>query len=68
MAKIRVDIDELIGKLEEIKNDYYVTVELDIQDDEEGVFGKELVVGAVTFEDDEPIGYGVIAETEEEIL
>lgn len=69
MAKIRVDIDELMGKLDEIRSDDYVTVELDIPDDEyDNAFDRELIISAVTFEDEEPIGYGAIAEAVEELI
>ena len=48
MSKIKVDIDELIDKLEEIKQDEYATVELEIFDGEDG-FDKELLLFAVSY-------------------
>ena len=69
MGSIQVDIDELLGKLDEIKNDDYVTVQLEIcEDDEDSAFGKELVVSAVSFEDKESVGYGSISESNGELL
>lgn len=63
MAKIRVDIDELMAKLDEIKCDDYASVELEISEDEDDAEdGKELMISAVTFDEDEPIGYGVVGE------
>lgn len=63
MAKIRVDIDELMAKLDEIKCDDYASVELEISEDEDDTEdGKELMISAVTFDEDEPIGYGVVGE------
>lgn len=63
MAKIRVDIDELMAKLDEVKCDDYASVELEISEDEDDTEdGKELMISAVTFDEDEPIGYGVVGE------
>lgn len=59
MSKIRVDIDELMDKLEAMKEDDYVTTELEIEGDE---YSSELIVSAVSFEQDEPIGYGSVCE------
>lgn len=67
MSKIRVDIDELCDKLDEIKRDNYTIVELDIEDDEDE-FEKELLLSAVSFEEDEPISYGVVGEAMEELI
>ena len=63
MAKIRVDIDELMAKLDEVKCDDYASVELEISEDEDdSEDGKELMISAITFDEDEPIGYGVVGE------
>ena len=67
MSKIRVDIDELSDKLDEIRRDDYTIVELDIEDDQDE-FEKELLVSAVSFEEDEPISYGVVGEALEELM
>ena len=67
MPRIKVDIDELINKLEEIKQDDYATVEIEIFEDEDEM-DKELLLFAVSFDEDEPIGYGVIAEALEDIM
>lgn len=65
MNKIRVDIDELVDKLEEVKNDDFATVELTIDTDDDGY--KELLVSAVSFDEDEPINYGIVGENEDEL-
>lgn len=65
MYKIKVDIDELLDKLEEVKNDDFATVELTIDTDDDGY--KELLVSAVSFDEDEPINYGIIGENEDEL-
>lgn len=65
MSKIRVDIDELIDKLEEVKNDDFATVELTIDTDDDDY--KELLISAVSFDEDEPINYGIIGENEDEL-
>lgn len=62
--KIRVDIEELVEKLEAMLEDNYVTVELDIEDDE---YLNELHVSAVSFETD-PLSYGSLTEVEEELF
>jgi hypothetical protein len=46
MAKIRVDVDDLCDKLEAMKEDDYVTVELEIIEDD---YSSELAVSAVSF-------------------
>ena len=61
---IKVDIDELMAKLEEIKNDDYETVLLRIDIDEDEI-DNELSLAAVSFEDEEPINYGTIGEVEQ---
>lgn len=63
--KIKVDIDELIGRLEEMKEDDYVTVELEIINDD---YDAELQVSAVSFESPEPVDYGSITETSDELI
>lgn len=65
MSKIRVDIDDLCEKLDAMKEDDYVTVELEIAEDE---YSSELLVSAVSFEDEDPIGYGSVCETSDEII
>lgn len=63
MAKIKVDIDELMDRLTEMKEDDYETTELEIDED---VYDTKLNVSAVSFDSDEPIDYGSISETTEE--
>jgi hypothetical protein len=65
MSKIRVDIDELSDKLNEMKEDDYVTAELEIVFDD---YSSELKLSAVSFEDEEPIEYGTICEADDELL
>ena len=65
MAKIRVDVDDLCYKLEAMKEDDYVTVELEIIEDD---YSSELAVSAVSFEEDEPISYGTVCQVDDELL
>lgn len=65
MSKIKVDIDDLIDRLNEMKEDDYVTTELEIVEDN---YDCELRLSAVSFESDEPIDYGLIAETSDELI
>lgn len=63
MTKIRIDIDELIETLEEIKNDDYTTVEISIDGD--GYYN-EMSVSAVSLEENDPIPYGTLSEVNNE--
>lgn len=65
MSKIRVDIDDLTEKLEAMKEDDFVTVELDIVEDD---YTSELMLSAVSFEMEEPVSYGSIGQTDDELL
>ena len=65
MSKIRVDVDDLLDKLEAMREDDYATVELHIVADD---YIKELEVSAVGFEDDQPISYGTVSEVEDELI
>ena len=65
MAKIRVDVGDLCDKLEAMKEDDYVTVELEIIEDD---YSSELAVSAVSFEEDEPISYGTVCQVDDELL
>lgn len=64
MGKIRVDIDELLSRLQEMQSDDYATVQLEITSEK---FSNELVISAVSFEYDEPIPYGTLGESEDEL-
>lgn len=64
MAKIRVDIDDLSDKLNAMKDEDYVTTELSIEED---AYSAELNVAAVSFDSDEPIDFGSIPESNEEL-
>lgn len=65
MSKIRVDIDDLTEKLEAMKEDDFVIVELDIVEDD---YTSELMLSAVSFEMEEPVSYGSIGQTDDELL
>lgn len=65
MPKIRVDIDDLTEKLEAMKEDDFVTVELDIVEDD---YTSELMLSAVSFEMEEPVSYGSIGQADDELL
>lgn len=65
MPKIIVDIDELMDKLEAMIEDDYETVELSINEDG---YDSELELLAVSLENEEPISYGTILETKDELF
>jgi len=58
-AAIQIDIDELIDKLKEMKEEDYATVKLEVVGDE---YCQELNLYAVSFDEDEPTMYGSITE------
>lgn len=62
--KIRVDVETLIEKLEAMIEDDYVTAELEIEEDD---YLGELHITAIGF-DSEPVSYGSISETEDELF
>lgn len=64
MAKIVVDVEELIDKLDEMIEDDYTDVLLEIDEDD---YTSELHVSAVSLEDEEPISYGTIYESTEDL-
>ena len=64
MCKIKVDIEDLMSRLQEMVNDDYATAQLEITG---GSFSNELNISAISFEYDEPIPYGTLGEAEEEI-
>ena len=63
MTKIKVDIDELMETVEEIKEDDYTTVELSIDGD--GYYN-ELSLAAISIEEPDPVPYGTISEVRNE--
>ena len=65
MAKIIVDIDELIDKLDAMTEDDFVQAILEISEDE---YTSELVLSAVSIDEDEPISYGSIPEASEDLI
>ena len=64
MSKIRVDIDELSEKLDAMREDDYVTAELEIEEDD---YSSELHLAAVSLEEEEPISYGSINEIQDDL-
>lgn len=54
---IRVDIDELMDKLDAMKEDDFVTAELTINSDG---YESEIELYAVGIEEDERVSYGVV--------
>ena len=65
MSKIVIDIDELADKLESMREDDYVLAEIEIEDDG---YDKVMNISAVSFDSDEPLSYGSIYETSDELL
>lgn len=65
MAKIVVDIDELIDKLDAMTEDDFVQVLLEINEDE---YTSELEVSAISIDAEEPISYGSIPEASEDLI
>lgn len=65
MSEIKVDIDDLLDKLEAMREDDYVTAKLTIENDG---YSSELVVEAVSFESDTPISYGEVPEASDELM
>ena len=64
-VSLRVNIDELIDKLEAMREDDYVTVVLTIKGDE---YDEEMDVSAFSIEDDSLISYGSISGSSEEFI
>jgi hypothetical protein len=48
-----------------MKEDDYVTAELEIVEDD---YSSELAISAVSFEEDEPISYGTVYQTDDELM
>lgn len=65
MSKIRVDIDDLCDKLDAMREDDYVTAELEIVEDD---YSNVLQISAVSFEEEDPISYGAMDEVSEELI
>ena len=65
-GKVRLDIDELISVLNGMKDDGFVTTDIEVvEGDIESE--NELSVSAVNIEDDEPVSYGSLASLIEDI-
>ncbi len=59
--KIKVDIDELIDRLEQLRCDGYVTAEFQIYDTEFFEGAGELIISAVDLAEEETITYSTLA-------
>lgn len=64
-VSIRVNIDDLIEKLEAMKEDDYVTAVLTIKSDE---YDEEMDVAAFSVEDDSLVSYGSISGSSEDFI
>jgi len=65
VESIRVDIEDLINKLECVKEDDFSTVELEI-DNNSGMY-RQLNIKAVSMMYEDPIEYGAIGESDIEL-
>lgn len=65
MYSIRVDIEDLISKLECMIQEDYSTVELEIEDN--GGMYRILNVKGISMQSEEPIHYGAIPESDIEL-
>lgn len=65
MSKIKVDVDELIERLTEIRQDEFVIAELEI---EESAYDCEMQIRAIGLDDEETTDYGSISEVTDEIM
>lgn len=65
MYSIRVDIEDLISKLECMIQEDYSTVELEIEDN--GGMYRNLNVKGISMQSEEPIYYGTIPESDIEL-
>lgn len=64
VSKIRVDIEDLVGHLNEMLEDDYITAELHIEED---MYSRELRVCAVGIDDEAPVDYGTLSEVSDEL-
>ena len=64
VSKIRVDIEDLVGHLNEMLEDDYITAELHIEED---MYSSELRVCAVGIDDEAPVDYGTLSEVSDEL-
>lgn len=67
MTRVRLDIDELMENLKEMKNDGYVTTEIQILEVEEDESSNELSLSAVDIENDMLVPYVSLASSEDNI-
>lgn len=59
--KIKVDVDELIEILQQLKDDGFVTAEIEIYDTDFFEGAGELSISAVDLAEEETMAYGTIA-------
>lgn len=64
-VSIRVNIDELIDKLEAMREDDYVTAILTIKCDE---YDEDLELAAFSLEDDSSVSYGSISGVSDDFI
>lgn len=64
-VSIRLDIDDVLEKLEAMKEDDFVTVELTIDSDG---YNTEIILCAVGIEEDENISYGRLEDLGEDLI
>lgn len=64
-VSIRVNIDELMTKLEAMREDDYVTAVLTIKSDE---YDEEMDVAAFSIEDDSLVSYGSISGSSDDFI
>lgn len=65
MTKIRVDVDELYDKVSAMREDDCSVAELEIIEDD---YSSELQLSAVILDEDTPISYGSICQTDIEMF
>lgn len=66
MAKVRVDIDELMEKLTEMKDEGYVTSEIEVAEGDTEA-ENELGLSAIDIENDEPVHFGSLSNLESDM-
>lgn len=64
MSKIRVDVDDLLSKVNAIKEDDFVTLELEIEEDD---YIKELSINAIGIDGEDATSYGTLSEVDDEL-
>ena len=62
MNKIKVDLDELLDKLEQVKDEDYATVEIEISDE---TYDRNLVIRAIGLDVDDKDDFLMVSEIED---